>query len=510
MSHLNTVPMYTILDRKNGKKRQVFHEDDVKMALGFLDTNELMSAAAFKAFVALVKLTRPNIQSSRKFAIPVKQYMDTAGIDHNNYPELDRVTDYLMRTILKYNVSDQDKTPGWKKSQFLGPTELEKGVIYGEFPEPIWEKMKDPKVLYTYIVSKDVMKMSSKYEVALYNWFLRLLFPNYSHIVCEITVESLKENVLKMKRDEKQTYSTYAGLNEKLLKPYIASLTRKTGLKIEYKIKERVGRSVHKLTFIVERNVSEIEEQQRQIAVSRAISDILHAMAQYGLSIDAAIEKHILDVINDMGEEACLAHLQSVLHDFKASEGQIKNPGGFLRKRMMATTLIRMPASLPVQAPVSDEQERLVGELKPIVRNALNTFVSREKVELFRRYLEPNLETYRETIEKLVRSDKALAARWSNPKNLHEILDKPQYIGFFRVNEDEFDYQSPENLERNVLLKRSGEIVDFALNSSELQHKERVLLDRAAKAKISMKKALGQALEQIVEELQLQETALPA
>lgn len=482
------------------------------MALGFLDTNELMSAAAFKGFVALVKLTRPNIQSSRKFAIPARQYMDAVGLDHNNYAELDRITDYLMQKILKYNVSNQDKSPGWKKSQFLGPTELDKGVIFGEFPEPIWEKMKDPKVLYTYIASKDANKLTSKYEVALYNWFLRLLFPNYSHIVCEITVESLKENVLKLKGDDKQTYSTYAGLNEKLLTPYITNLKKKTGLNIHYEPTERLGRKVHKLRFVIERNISEIEEQQRQIEVSTAISDLMRAMAQYGLSIDAAIEKHILDLINEKGEDVCLGHLQNVLRDYRASQHQIKNPGGFLRKRLMTTVLIELPLSLTEQTLVSDAQERLVEDLKPYVLNALKTFVANEKIDLFRDYLAPNFEAYRETVQELVQGDRMLSdkLRQMNLTDMVELLGMRQFMVYFRLREERFDYTSPEGLELKVLLAKGGEIVQFVQKSSEYLTKASELSKRAKQAEISIQKALENALERLVEELQQKQKSLMA
>ncbi|MDZ4057343.1 MAG: RepB family plasmid replication initiator protein, partial [Polynucleobacter sp.] len=113
-------PVYLIINESTGDRKQIY-EDDVRMAVGFLDTSRLMDVAPFKSFVAIVKMTRSQIHNQRKFSFPVKDLMQELGIDHHNYDKLDASIDALMSTILDFNVHKHDNNPGWDKAQILGP-----------------------------------------------------------------------------------------------------------------------------------------------------------------------------------------------------------------------------------------------------------------------------------------------------------------------------------------------------------------------------------------------------
>lgn len=456
-------PVYLIINESTGDRKQVY-EDDVRMAVGFLDTDRLMDVAPFKSFVAIVKMTRAQIQHQRKFSYPVKELMNELGIENHDYAHLEASFHALMSTVLDFNVHKHDRNPGWDMAQILGPSKLEDGIVHFQFTEPVWEKLKDP-IVYAYLATRQVYNLTSKYEIALYNWFLRMLVPNRFQVICEISVENLMLNILKLDPNEKHTYSTYARFNEKLLSPYVKSLNAKTDMHIEYK-GIRANRRVQKLQFVITRKLENVGKQgageEAKTRLSKAITRALKVLVDGGLWLDKKLETHLLELIEQHGEDECLRRLNEVIRDFKSARSKLKNPGGYLRTKLLQQSMLELSERSDEAGDSSD----LVASYAELLKASAEAIASQQDISSFISQLRSGYADHLPTLKALMQENPALraAARNLSPEDPVLFLAKASLNSLLYGFHERFGYEAAGIDTQRVMAQQLEEVIKRVRN----------------------------------------------
>lgn len=373
-------------------------EDALRLAIGFLDTDKLMDVAPYKAFVALVSMTKGAIQNERKFQMPAKLMMAEMGMEHNNYDRLKESIKYLMSTVVDFNINKQDKNPGWNMAQILGPSRLENGIVHFEFTDPVWQKLKDP-IVYAYITRKGVYSFTSKYDIALYNWFSRMMVPNHKQLVCEESIGRLLTDILHVDAKQCKTYSSYMRLNDKILSKSIKKINERTNFIITYEgIRE--GRKVARIRFVIQAK----EKPQRQLKqeLPADLKKLVQKLIEAGLNLDAKLETRLIELFDTLGSKGCHDRVKSILAEFKPKRDKLKSPGGYLR-----TKLFQEPVFEP-EAQDDGLETKLVKEYQAVLLKVAANHGTTLSHQQFASYLDEHHEVLLPKILELAQQQAAL------------------------------------------------------------------------------------------------------
>lgn len=456
-------PLFTFFDPESMPHK--IDPDYLRMAVGFLDTDQLMDVAPYKSFVALVSLTKGQIHKQRKFSFPVQELMDEMGIEHHNYDRLESSIRYLMRTILDFNVHHQDRNPGWRLAQILGPSELKNGVVEFEFTEPVWEKLKDP-VVYAYITRKGAYAFSSKYDVALYNWFSRLLVPTYNQVITEENIDFILRDILHIEPKNK-TYNTYTRLNDKILSKSIGKINERTNLHVSYE-GIRGGRKVTRIRFVIGLKEKAVPKSE---PIPQEIRTALNEMVKAGLSLDAKIEARLQEQWELKGTKECVTWLQGIIKGFKAKQESLKSPGGYLRTRLFQEEIFDL------SAPAPQEQDDLVEAYLALVLMAVQKIRQQKAVEVFVSYLRASYSSLAAQIAALFDSNISLQflKKRIDPAEPEQVLQSPSAVGQLYAARESLGYnQEPLSVQEiseqyiEAVLKESRQLLG---TNTELRYK---------------------------------------
>lgn len=451
--------LFTILNSPTVSK---IDSDYLRMAVGFLDTDKLMELGPYKSFVALVSMTKGKIRTQRKFQFPVRDVMKEIGITGNNYDVLRDYVKLLMETVLDFNVHRQDRNPGWDMAQILGPSQLKDGVISFEFTEPVWEKLKDPLV-YAYITRKGIYSFKSKYDIALYNWFTRLLVPDHSNVITEETIPFILKDILHIEKKAWKTYGSYMRLNDKILKKSIDSINKQTNIHVDYK-GLREGRHVTRVRFVVTRSAN--HQESLKPTLPKSVRTLLTKLVKLGLNSDAKIEERLFDLIELVGEEACIQRLSEIIKEIKSRKESFTNPGGYIRTKIFED--ISVPETV-----VDDElpHQEFIGRYKQFIQQALKSIWSDFVMDHFKQYVSEHFETIQPHLQELCTSDSSFRALTKgNPIDKDALLRSRSLLSVASSKADLLGFTIPEvdkrlwaEQRRDSLLSKSREL--FQLDS---------------------------------------------
>lgn len=490
-------------------------QDALRMAVGFLDTDKLTEVAPYKSFVALVSLTKGEIKSKRKFAIPVKRLMEELGIEHNNYARLEQTIDYLMTTLVNFNVHKKDRHAAWHKAQILGPSRLENGIIEFEFTEPVWEKLQNP-IVYAYITRKGAYSFTSKHEVALYNWLTCMLVPSYSEAYCIESIDYLLKDVLYLNPNDALTYTRFKYLNQKILSKAIQKINEKTNLYVEYEGVKVVDAAYYSdLTKNGKKVITHIKqaEKQRKIAfvrfyvrqgatqailapepkpLSKTIRRHLETMVKEGLVFDSKIEQFLLNIIDEQGESACIQRLENVLKEFRQVKNRLNNPGGFLRTMLFQQVALE-------QETAAETGEQVIDSYVPVLEEALHSVTSHVSMLGFVNKLKQDYSHHIPTLKQLVEQDASLrlSTQQISLENQEELLKKPSVTAVLYKYRSVFGYEDTPIDLKTVLSTENEQIIRNARERLPLD-KRQVLMTQAKQAGLRFEQLEAMALDRLV------------
>ncbi|PKL80669.1 MAG: hypothetical protein CVV27_00065 [Candidatus Melainabacteria bacterium HGW-Melainabacteria-1] len=476
----DTKALTSLIDKAVTKDSR--QQDDLRLAVGFLDTDKLTEIAPYKSFVALVSLTRGEIQKQRKFTMPVRHLMEELGIEHNNYDRLKETIVSLMSTVVNFNTRKQDKNPGWDLAQILGPSSLEDGLIKFEFTEPVWEKLKDP-IVYAYITRKGTYSFTSKHEIALYNWLTCMLVPNQKEVYCFESIEYLLKEVLYIKPIKDSTYGRYKYLNQKILAKSIEKINSQTSLQVEYEglhevdanmLKTLVNQGSKVVTHLKQptrsRKISyvafHVKVKSGEVLVpepmtlSLEVKKLVQTLTQEGLVLDDKIEQHLLDMVAELGDAGCIKRIQQILKDFKPMKARLRNPGGFLRNMLFQQTPLEFEEASADEDPIAPLLEAYL----PFLREAVLSLSSVLAMEKFTEGLRLEFSSHLPALQQLITQDKSLRMMLQNAElsSADEVLKKPSVTALLFKHRANFSYQDPFIDLQSVLLTQPQEALELA------------------------------------------------
>jgi hypothetical protein len=443
--------------------------DYLRMAVGFLDTNKLIEVGSYKTFVALVSLTRESIQKKRSFQMPVRKVMDEIGISSNNYDALKEYIRTLMETVLDFNIHKTDNNPGWGMAQILGPSELKDGIISFEFTEPVWEKLKDP-IVYAYLTRKGVYSFRSKYQIALYNFFTRLLVPNHKTVIYEASLEFLLKDVLHIEKKAWKTYGSYTRLNDKILKNSIRYVNKHTNIHVTYD-GLREGRSVVAVRFIIEQQRSlqktqgSSKDTDKPSEMPLRVRRQLEALSILGLRLDMKTKLQISTLIDTLGEDLCVEKLSLIAKEVRQDPERFKNPGGYIRTQIFAIEEEAMEQQPEPKAILFECFELFV----PYLLSAARAVHSKQSQQRFVRYLTEHYDRFLPTIEKLAQEDKNMRffLRDLDLKEKAQVLQKPSVISLLKANSELFAFDETSFDIENLIEHAQEDVLRIAQEQIE-------------------------------------------
>lgn len=481
----------------NSKSMGKIDPDYLRMAVGFLDTDKLMEVGAYKTFVALVSLTDGKLQKQRQFQMPVRDVMREIGISTNNYEALRDYVKTLMETVLDFNLHRQDNNPGWRMAQILGPSELKNGIISFEFTEPVWEKLKDP-IIYAYITRKGVYAFKSKYEIALYNWFTRLLVPNHDNVIVEESIQFVLQDILHIEKKSLKTYGSYMRLNDKILKKSIEYINENTNLLVKYD-GLREGRTVTRIRFLIARQKPTADDAQQHLP--KPIAEALKRLVKLGLSLDAKIEQRVTALLTELGEDFCAQRLVAIAKEVQSRADNFKNPGGYIRTKLFEDILL--PETVTEQA---QPQQEFIERYQQFLQQAFKSLWSAFAFEHFKLFMAEHFEALQPRILKLFSADKpfqALTKRETLTKQ--SLLNSKSLLTVVMTQADELGFVMPETPQQTWLAEHQDAIL---VRARELLKLDLALEREMQEAKCSFQEVEQSALRQFV--LQSETLAVPA
>ena len=119
--------------------------DEMRMAIGFLDSSEMAKKGRLETFIALLELTKDTIETSPVIEIEMSQLTALKGLNTCSYDEIRQRLRDLMSTIIGWSCNGVHNNKGWIDSQILGPVTFDGSRIRTSFQEPVWKKIRASK-----------------------------------------------------------------------------------------------------------------------------------------------------------------------------------------------------------------------------------------------------------------------------------------------------------------------------------------------------------------------------
>lgn len=434
------------------------------MAIGFLDSSEIIKKRRLETFVALLTLTKDTIQDSPQIEVDIQRLAAEMEISTNNYDDIrERLRD-LMRTIIDWNRHGIDRNDGWMDSQILGPTQFDSGKIKTQFQDPVWEKLKDP-IIYAYITKSSAYRLKSKHCKALNLYFTRTL-KNTNTVIAESTIEGILHDILCLDEKSSATYQTYRRLNDKILSKHIPTLNKESLYTVTYNgIRE--GRKVTKVQWVIQRKTSSkspLLNETPGVTAPAVDEAVKNKLLEIGfLWHGKAIEKY--DQLTEIFEDSVLNEYLLFLAN-KAKEQSIKNhkkgfpeeenkPGGFFFSMLKSD--VQVPLFQKGRAQQEKAKERAAQETeqkkKALEEQFVKTLESLHQAhnrDRFITYLRPIIEEKMSEIKILAQKDPilqhALKLTKGNGESLFErkssVLVLSKYAEQLGFTEKPFDKEA--------------------------------------------------------------------
>jgi plasmid replication initiation protein len=188
-----------------------------------------------KAFEIVSK--NPN---QRIFTIAIKDLKTLSGVGETNYQTIKDDVVSLSKTNVFYNLFNKSKKDysDWITFNLLSHAKKIDENIEFSIPEPVLQLLQEPDVfaMLDRLIMQDLKK--SKYSMILYE-----LFEDYKHV--EIPIMSVKELRVLFGIEEKK-YPNFYDFEKWTIKPAIAEINEKSGIRMEYKkLPEDTGKTTH-------------------------------------------------------------------------------------------------------------------------------------------------------------------------------------------------------------------------------------------------------------------------
>ncbi len=268
----------------------------------------------------LLTKIRPDDEDFKQHKLDIADFAEMVGLNvKGQYGELQKITETLMRRILKIEKPENDETlqVAWLSSARY---QHKKGCILLEFSPQLKPYLLQLKSHFTKIDIVETLRLKSIYAVRIFELLLQ-----YEHIgKRETSIENLKSFC----GIEKKEYRLYADLKRYVIDRAKTEINAKTEYEIDYtETKESrkviaIEWTIQKKTHFEKTQIEKADIIQKEL---RSENAILQQLLEYGFT-----NSHSKKIIKSNSQERIINALKAV--DIQISRGRVKNPKAMLIK----------------------------------------------------------------------------------------------------------------------------------------------------------------------------------
>lgn len=180
------------------------------------------------------------------YSISLSRLASMIRFESNHIKHLKDSIGSLVSTKVEWNLLDEKNRAIWGMASMLPSVQISNGILEYAFASHLKKYLINPEI-YAYIKLSTQNLLSSKYSLILYE-----LCTRYKGVKSTgpIKVEDLKK-ILGI--DQMKTFEVFAKIKDKILKPSIDEISRKTDIRVTCEL-EKAGKRVYQVKFKIEEN----------------------------------------------------------------------------------------------------------------------------------------------------------------------------------------------------------------------------------------------------------------
>jgi len=268
----------------------------------------------------LLTQIRPCDEDFKLHKLKIDEFSKMVGLKaKGQYSELQKITESLMRRVLKINQPETNETiqVAWLSAARY---QHSKGCVLLEFSPQLKPSLLQLQSQFTKISISDTLKFKSVYSIRVYE-----LLSQYESIgIRKISVSDLRAHC-GIKRNE---YKDYGIFKLRVIERAKTEINSKTEYEIDYReIKE--SRKIEEIEWTIKKKThfeKSQEEKSRIIQKElRSGNAIIQQLLEYGFTLP-----HSRKIVKDNDHETLVNAIKSV--DIQVERGRAKNPKAMLIK----------------------------------------------------------------------------------------------------------------------------------------------------------------------------------
>ena len=299
-------------------------DQNLKKHVAAVHINNRLTLTQRKASNVLLYNAYENLLTARVHRIRVKDLAEAIGFNTNNLEPLKEALKTLARTVLEWNILDENGAhEEWGATTLLAQAVIKHGYCIYAYSPDLCEKLYRPEI-YALLNLSIQRKFSSSYALALYENCLR-----YRRIGTTgwIGLDNLKR--LMGINETDAYYQDFRKFNDKVVKPAARQVndTSDLLLDIEY---QRSNRKVAAVRFRVSDNPQMLLFTQRQAALAAALEEektetppVRSPVAAYSESEPGERLERLREKLQRLGLNARQIRRALASHDSAYLEGNI-------------------------------------------------------------------------------------------------------------------------------------------------------------------------------------------
>ena len=241
-------------------------DQNLKKHIAAIHISNRLTLTQRKASNVLLYNAYESLLTARVHRIRVKDLAEAIGFNTHNLDPLKEALKTLARTVLEWNILDENGAhEEWGATTLLAQAVIKGGFCIYAYSPDLCEKLYRPEI-YALLNLSIQRKFSSGYALALYENCLR-----YRRIGTTgwIALENLKR--LLGINDTDAYYQDFRKFNDKIIKPAVRQVNETSDLSLEVEY-QRDSRKVAAVRFRVSDNPQMLLFAQRQAALAAALN----------------------------------------------------------------------------------------------------------------------------------------------------------------------------------------------------------------------------------------------